>query len=107
MHGICMVHASLLLCEWSPGVCVLCMLLVAGDVFVCVTVHVVSDMRCVGGAVFLILGVCTVQDGRRVWDVRCVKNVVCIMHMCGHLLTLLATARPVGCTPITLYCACI
>jgi hypothetical protein len=26
---------------------------------------------------------------------------------CGHLPTALATVRPVGCTPITLYCTCI
>ncbi len=82
MHGICMVHASLLLQEWSPGVCVLCMLLVAGVVFVCVTVHVVSERRYVGGAVFPILGVCTVQDGRHVWDVRWLKNVVYVLCVC-------------------------
>jgi hypothetical protein len=26
---------------------------------------------------------------------------------CGHLLKPLAMVRPVGCTPITLYCTCI
>jgi hypothetical protein len=30
-----------------------------------------------------------------------------IINQNGHLLTPLATVRPVGCTPITLYCTCI
>ncbi len=29
-----------------------------------------------------------------------------ILWHCGHLPTPLATVRPVGCTPITLYCTC-
>jgi hypothetical protein len=29
------------------------------------------------------------------------------LKYCGHLPTSLAMVRPVGCTPITLYCTCI
>ncbi len=32
---------------------------------------------------------------------------ICIYIFCGHLRTPLATVRPVGCTPTTLYCICI